>query len=152
MLQNAFPLVADTVEAEPLAEPKISVGIELKNDIAITDQGVGASPVTLKTPCSPCAGAASWEFPLPAVMVTVTTEYMIGVVSVTYSCRISISRHKARGSLYREDRAGSESVLFGHEYKFDDNSGRDTSAVIPVVIGNTAVIMLDELDILDIVG
>ena len=47
VLQNAFPLVADTVEAESLAEPKISVEIELKNDVAITDQGVeGASPVT----------------------------------------------------------------------------------------------------------
>ena len=50
---------------------------------------------------------------------------------------------------------GSESVVFGHEYKFDDSdllNGHNTSTVIPVVIGNTAAIVLDELDIPDIVG
>lgn len=55
-----------------------------------------------------------------------------------------------------EERVGSESVVFGHEYKFKGTSaiGRQMpviSAVIPV-IGNMAAVVLDELDIPDIVG
>lgn len=98
VLQIAFPLVADTIEAGPLAEPKISVRIELKNDITIADQGVeGASPATLKIVCSPCAGAASWEFPLSAVMVTVTAEYIIGAVTVIVIYVVVASRASIRG-------------------------------------------------------
>ena len=62
-----------------------------------------------------------------------------------------------------EERVSSESVVFGHEYKFDGNGllgERDApaigrympviSAVIPV-IGNMAAVVLDELDIPDII-